>query len=172
MADIYVSRLNLVFWLILMDKWVGLFFFCKIEGFRRMLWKWGVLAKNMSPLMLLLIISLCLWERSGSQQEEEIEIFHKTVKNLSHGLFVRKTDTSTYTHLSSICRNGEAAGECRERISSFFGAYFPQCNDNRVSGDDFGVTTLLDAVMAPWELLLGWSSYFTDLEIKYKLFLF
>lgn len=134
---------------------VGLFFW-KIEGFRRMLWKWGILAKNTSTLMLLLIITLCLWERSGSQQGKEIEIFHKTVKNLSYRLFVRKTDTSsTCTHVDSICRNGEAVGEGREGINSFLVECFLKRNGNRVYGDDFGVTPLLAAVVPLGNCLWG-----------------
>lgn len=155
-----------------MDKWVGLFFW-KIEGFRRMLWKWGIPSKNMCTLMLLLVISLRLWEKSASQQGKEIEIFHKTVKNLSHRLFVRKTDTSTYTHVSSICRNGEAVGECRERINSFLGEFFLKHNDNRVYGDDFGITPLLAAVMSLGNCLWGGvhASQYWKLSIHLSFFL-
>lgn len=116
-----------------------------MEGLGRMMWKWCILAKNMS-LMLLLIISLCLWEKSGSQQAKEVEIFHKILPSLSRGLFVRKKDTLKYTHVSSIHANGVSVDAYKDR-NRFVVNIFLQWNYNKASGGNFGVTPFLVATI-------------------------
>lgn len=143
MADICVDKLNLS----LSPLWVGfsIFFPPKMEGLGKMLRKWRTLLKNMSALMLLLIISLVreIWL---TESKEKINILQNPYEFIIWTICWEKGYLHIHTCIPSIHRNGESLSTGGEWIP-FLANIFLQWKYNKTAAGNFGVTPLLVATM-------------------------